>query len=216
MESSISADGAVHKVRRQQDRGRSPDARGSQQAAIWLRGTEWRLLGRGSSPMPGPCDADLSIAIQVSGDGKVVVGLGWDTRSVARAFRWEESTGMVNLGSTVADRSSRADAVSGDGKVVVGFQEHTSGFWQGARWVDGQHDAVHGPAWLGRPGVRHEQRRLARRGAGVSSRRPTGSERVGVDPARRPAVPARPEAEALSREGDFLGRARATSEDGRV
>ena len=84
--------------------GEAVDARGVQQAAIWLRGTEWRLLGS-IVPNARPCDALLSIAIQVSGDGKVVVGLAWDTCSVARAFRWEESTGMVNLGSTVAGRS---------------------------------------------------------------------------------------------------------------
>ena len=124
--------------------GEALDARGLQQAAIWLRGTEWQLLGS-IPPNAQPCDADLSIAIQVSGDGKVVVGLGWDACSVARAFRWEESTGMVNLGSTVAGRGSRADAVSGDGKVVVGFQDLTSGFRQGARWVDGQQTLFTGP-----------------------------------------------------------------------
>jgi probable HAF family extracellular repeat protein len=115
-----------------------------QQAAIWQGGTDWRALGS-IVPNARPCDLDLSTAIQTRADGKVVVGLGWDGCNVARAFRWEESTGMVNLGSTVAGRSSRADGVSGDGKVVVGFQEHTTGFWQGARWVGTQQTLFTGP-----------------------------------------------------------------------
>jgi glyceraldehyde-3-phosphate dehydrogenase/erythrose-4-phosphate dehydrogenase len=50
-----------------------------------------------------------------------------DVETLARAFRWEESTGMVDLGSTVPGRSSRADGVSGDGRIVVGFQESALG-----------------------------------------------------------------------------------------
>jgi probable HAF family extracellular repeat protein len=89
-------------------------------------------------PNPRPCDNLISNAIGTNGSGTVIVGLAWDGCNFARAFRWEESTGMVDLGSTVANRSSRADGVSGDGKVSVGWQEHVTGFWQGARWVDGR------------------------------------------------------------------------------
>lgn len=52
--------------------GQAADARGIQQAAIWQRGTEWRLLG--SFPNALPCDAALSLANDTSRDGKVVVG----------------------------------------------------------------------------------------------------------------------------------------------
>jgi probable HAF family extracellular repeat protein len=121
------------------------DARTLQQAAIWQRATEWRLLGS-IAPNAAPCDNLLSSAIGTSTDGKVIVGLAWNGCSIARAFRWEESTGMVDLGSTVANRSSRADDVSGDGKVVVGFQELSTGFWQGARWVDGKQELFVGPS----------------------------------------------------------------------
>jgi uncharacterized membrane protein len=117
--------------------GTAIDANRHTQAAIWQRGSEWRLLGS-VVPNPAPCDASISSVIGTSGSGAVHVGLAWNGCDFARAFRWEESTGMVDLGSTVADRSSRADAVSGDGRVVVGFQERADGFWQGARWVDGQ------------------------------------------------------------------------------
>ena len=41
----------------------------------------------------------ISSALGTNDDGRVVVGLAWDGCSYARAFRWEESTGMVDLGS---------------------------------------------------------------------------------------------------------------------
>jgi probable HAF family extracellular repeat protein len=105
------------------------------QAAIWLRGAEWKVLGS-IAPNALPCDDLLSSALGSSADGKVIVGLAWNTCDIARAFRWEESTGMVDLGSTVAGRSSRANGVSGSGKVVVGWQEDPTGPRRGARWVE--------------------------------------------------------------------------------
>ena len=49
-------------------------------------------------PNAVPCDALLSSASARSADGKVIVGLAWNGCNFARAFRWEESTGMVDLG----------------------------------------------------------------------------------------------------------------------
>jgi uncharacterized membrane protein len=43
---------------------------------------------------------------------------------------------MVDLGSSVADRSSRANAISDDGNVIVGWQELDNGFWQACTWID--------------------------------------------------------------------------------
>ena len=196
--------GAVHEPRRQHDRGRSPRCR--QAAAGRASGRAARSGGcwDRSSPMPGRATPTLSTAIQTSARRRRSWWAWRGTRcDIARAFRWEESTGMVNLGSTVAGRSSRADAVSGDGKVVVGFQELTTGFWQGARWVGGPADAVHGPARPGRPGVRHEPRRVDRRGPGVPSGRPRDQSGWVWTPARRRAVPARPEARGLAIEGEL-------------
>lgn len=115
------------------------------QAAIWLRTAEWKVLGS-IVPNALPCDDLLSSAYGSSADGKVVVGLAWNSCAIGRAFRWEESTGMVDLGSTVAGRSSRANGVSGDGRVVVGWQEHATGPRMGARWVDGQQTIFTGAA----------------------------------------------------------------------
>lgn len=124
--------------------GTARDANRRTQAGIWLRGSEWRLLGS-IVPNPVPCDDSISSGLGASADGKVIVGLGWNTCNIARAFRWEEGTGVVDLGSSVANRSSRADAVSGDGRVVVGFQEHPTGFRQGALWIDGRQQVLAGP-----------------------------------------------------------------------
>jgi probable HAF family extracellular repeat protein len=124
--------------------GNALDANQNENAAIWLGGDEWRLLSP-LHPNALPCDELLTGAFGASDDGRVIVGLGWDGCRFARAFRWEESTGMVDLGSTVSGRSSRANSVSGDGRVVIGWQEASSGFRQGAMWVDGRQELFMGP-----------------------------------------------------------------------
>jgi len=124
--------------------GLASDARGIRQAAIWMRGTEWRLLG--SFPgNAGPCDASLSQATGVNSDGQTVVGFAYSGCGSAHAFRWTESTGMVDLGSTVQGRSSRGLGVSADGMVVVGDQTTAEGFSQGARWAGGRQELMTGP-----------------------------------------------------------------------
>ena len=115
------------------------------QAAIWVRGAEWKPLGS-FTPTAAPCDAFLSTATDTSADGRVVVGYARNGCSVSHAFKWEESTGMVDLGSSVAGQDSFANGVSPDGKVVVGYQVNATGFHQGARWVDGRQELFTGPA----------------------------------------------------------------------
>ncbi|HEX6738031.1 MAG TPA: hypothetical protein VF310_07170, partial [Vicinamibacteria bacterium] len=114
--------------------GRALNPGGFEEAAIWTGGQTWRLLGsvRGARP----CDRLVSGSFGASADARVVVGLAWDTCRYARAFRWEEATGMVDLGS-LSGESTRANSVSGDGRVVVGWEQHQTGFRQGAKWVDG-------------------------------------------------------------------------------
>jgi probable HAF family extracellular repeat protein len=124
--------------------GRAIDDAGFENAAIWTGGRSWRLLGS-FTPAAQPCDRLLSGSFGASDDGTVVVGLGWDGCRHAHAFRWEESTGMVDLGTTVPERSTRANNVSGDGKVVVGWQEDATGFRMGAKWVGGVQELIRGP-----------------------------------------------------------------------
>jgi probable HAF family extracellular repeat protein len=122
--------------------GGAPPQPEVQNAAIWLRGTEWRLLG--SFPGAVPCDISLSLANGVSRDGSVLVGGANNGCAFFHAFRWQESTGVVDLGSSVAGRPSRADAVSGDGRVVLGYQENDNSLRQGARWIDGHQELFTG------------------------------------------------------------------------
>ena len=125
----ISADGATIV-------GRANDATGQENAAIWQGGTDWQLLGS-FSPDSAPCDQLLSEAYAVSGEGSAIVGLGWDGCSHAHGFCWDAMTGMVDLGSLVTTRGSRANAISSDGSAIVGWSDQATGFRQGARWVDG-------------------------------------------------------------------------------
>ena len=116
--------------------GRALDSRRLENAAIWTGGRDWRLLGS-FTPQAQPCDNLLSSTFGASDDGRVIVGLGWNGCSYARAIRWEESTGMIDLGSTNG-LSSRANDVSGNGRVAVGWQTHPTGLRIAAKWVDRQ------------------------------------------------------------------------------
>ncbi len=123
--------------------GRALDGHGFENAAVWLGGKEWRLLG--SFPDAEACDQLLSGTFGASDDGRVIVGLAWDGCRYARAFRWEESTGIVDLGSTNG-QSTRANNVSGDGRIVVGWQEDLTGFRQGAKWSGRTEELFKGPS----------------------------------------------------------------------
>ena len=123
--------------------GWARDAAGIQQAAFWQRATEWRLLG--SFPNATPCDAFLGGATDTNSNGQVVVGYAYQSCTSVHAFKWQESTGMVDLGSSVTGRSSLAQGVSGDGTVVVGYQTRADGVTQGAKWLEGRQELVPGP-----------------------------------------------------------------------
>jgi probable HAF family extracellular repeat protein len=122
------------------------DAAGHEIAAVWTGGREWRTIGT-LVPNAASCDRYLSSVYGGNDDGSVLVGLGWNGCKIAHAFRWEQSTGMVDLGAANVT-SSRANSVSGDGRVVIGWVEHSSGFRQGARWVDRKQEILRGPSDL--------------------------------------------------------------------
>ncbi|MEK1940130.1 MAG: hypothetical protein AAAB16_07110 [Pseudomonas sp.] len=83
----------------------------------------------------------LSHASAVSGDGKVVVGLGADAMNAHWLFRWTEDKGMVSFANFSGLGS--ANAVSGDGSVVVGMLR-PGGVQRAFRW-----DAGGGFVYLG-------------------------------------------------------------------
>jgi probable HAF family extracellular repeat protein len=195
--------------------GTATDAQGREQAAIWLRAAEWRLLGSVVAN-PAPCDALISSSYDTSDDGTVIVGLAWNGCNFARAFRWEESTGMVDLGTTVAGRSSRANGVSGDGRVVVGWQEASTGPRQGARWIGGAQQLFTGPT-----GIVGEAHATNRDGSVVVGQ--TCLFATAQDPLPQQSAwisTSEGEAQCLAtprqRPPGFIGTALATNEDGRV
>jgi probable HAF family extracellular repeat protein len=120
--------------------GRMLNGSGAEEAAVWQGGTSWQLLGS-IVPDAQPCDLLLSGSFGANDDGRVVVGLAWNGCKVARAFRWEQSTGMVDLG-TLTGTSTRANGVSGDGRVVIGWEEDRTGPRLGAKWVDGKEEFI--------------------------------------------------------------------------
>lgn len=101
----------------------------------WTEGLGWEPLG--GLPGQTPPDDAWGSGYDISGDGSLVVGLGWHTDYRAEAFQWTQAAGMVGLGKPPSS-SSRASAVSRDGHVVGGFYEHeTAGYRRPARWTDG-------------------------------------------------------------------------------
>ena len=79
---------------------------------------------------------ETSSAYQLSGDGQTGVGLAWFGTG---AHAMVSHNGVVtDLGSSVPDRSTRANAVNYNGTVVGGWQEADWGGWQGAVWKNGQ------------------------------------------------------------------------------
>lgn len=68
-----------------------------------------------------------SSARDVSSDGSTVIGISWQSGD-ARAFRWFEGTGMVDLDFTVAR------AVTGDGQTVVGEGDDGFGETEAVIW----------------------------------------------------------------------------------
>ncbi len=111
----------------------NPDNNFNEMAYYDVDSDDWTLLGG----IGGPIDSSISSAWSISRDGTTAVGLGWTTGGRAHGIKWTEADGMVDLGSTVPDRSSRANDVNNDGSVIVGWQDATDGFRQAAIWVDG-------------------------------------------------------------------------------
>ena len=76
-----------------------------------------------------------SLARDISGDGRVVVGQAMFRRWAPwHAFRWSPTKGMVDLG-TLAGPQSWAFGTNGDGKVVVGISEGPGNRGGAFRWT---------------------------------------------------------------------------------
>jgi len=99
--------------------------------ALWVSGSGWQDLG--GLPGQTPPGGSHGSAYDISGDGMVVVGLGWLSTYKARGFRWDAANNMVEL-PQMGPNSSRASAISGDGQWIGGFDEHSNGTRRAALW----------------------------------------------------------------------------------
>jgi len=106
---------------------------GNSEMALYNMGSEtWTTLGG----IGGSSDGSTSSGWSLSGDGSTSVGLGWVDAGTAHAIKYQAGT-TTDMGSTVTDRSSRANGVNNDGSTIVGWQDSEDGFRQGAVWKNG-------------------------------------------------------------------------------
>jgi uncharacterized membrane protein len=104
------------------------------EASRWTQATGWVRLG-GLAGATG-CDANLTNAYAISGDGNVVVGLAWGGAGgpicQASGFRWTQATGMQQL-QLLASAGNRCSAISRDGSTMGGFAQgnfsRTPAYW---------------------------------------------------------------------------------------
>ncbi|WP_343686718.1 T9SS type A sorting domain-containing protein [Chryseobacterium gleum] len=87
--------------------------------------------------VPTGWDGSVSSTWGMTANGNTIVGLGFLTAANAHAVKWDEVNGMVDLGSIVQGRSSRANAINASGTVIVGWQDESNGTRSGAKWQDG-------------------------------------------------------------------------------
>lgn len=115
-----------------------PDTGRDQMARYDVTTGTWRFMG-GLSNNPA---VELSSAWGMTSDGSAIVGLGWVSVGEAHATKWTEATGLVDLGSTVAERSSRANSLTDDGTMIVGWQDNDNGDREGVYWKNGTQTAL--------------------------------------------------------------------------
>lgn len=105
-----------------------------------LEATRW--IDRGPPLHLGALVPDtLSLALDISGDGRVLVGTSGDASRSTQAIIWDEIKGMRAI--TAVSRGADALAASADGSVVVGGAEERLEAGRAFRWTEGS-----GLVWL--------------------------------------------------------------------
>ncbi|QAA82405.1 T9SS type A sorting domain-containing protein [Aequorivita sp. H23M31] len=74
----------------------------------------------------------------MSSNGEHVVGLSWASGGTAHGVYWNYPSPVVDLGSTVTGRSTRANNVNADGTRIIGWQDSDFGDRQGVYWENGE------------------------------------------------------------------------------
>ena len=138
--------------------GSALDSQNVINAAVWVGGSNWRVLGKLPDAVTGPGIGDylrVSSASGVSADGSVIVGFSNLPKSVTHGFRWDANSGMVDLGALIDGESSYALGVSGNGKAIVGWTEdrgigtHVSNGRAGWIHMNGVGRFIHPYGWAG-------------------------------------------------------------------
>ena len=112
---------------------------GFHEISYYERGTsQWTSVGG----IGAPCSTEISSGWDISADGNHIVGLGWLTCADAHAVQWTDGGSVVDLGSSVANESSRANGVNADGTVVAGWQDGAGR--EGAVWINGVQTVISG------------------------------------------------------------------------
>lgn len=104
----------------------------SEMAYYDVETAQWNLCGS----LGSYSDAGASAGFGISGDGSTVVGNGWINAGNAHVAVWKNGV-MTTYGSSVPNRSTRANGVNFDGTVVGGYQDREDGYRSGAVWVNG-------------------------------------------------------------------------------
>jgi len=104
---------------------------GEPQMGLYTVATQtWQSLGAIGTPAE-------SSAWGMSSDGSTVVGLGWVNPGNAHGVKWTSTGGIEDLGSTVPNRSSRANVCNSDGTLIAGWQDDDFGNRNGVYWENG-------------------------------------------------------------------------------
>lgn len=116
----------------------NPDTGSDEMARYDVNTETWKFLGG----LTSSSDLTFSSSWGMTSDGQTVVGLAWVNGAEAHGVKWNEATGMVDLGSTVPERSSRANSINDDGTIIVGWQDDDYGDRLGVYWKNGTQVAL--------------------------------------------------------------------------
>jgi len=104
----------------------------------------------GATPLPLPAGAALGASTDMSADGTRIVGYVAYPDIVStlhpRAFVWDETIGIRELGELVGDFRTIAWGISADGQVVVGHSDDERCSQQAFRWTSW--GGMRGLGWL--------------------------------------------------------------------
>ena len=110
----------------------NPDTGINQTATYNLETKKWKYLG-GFGIVS---DSETSSVWGMNGDGSTIVGLANTKGGAGHAVKWINDE-IIDLGSTVNTRASRANSTSEDGRIIAGWQDDSYGTRMGAYWKDG-------------------------------------------------------------------------------